>query len=94
MGIRVTGGALGLQDHCKNPKWGNPFSLAYGYDAIVPVEIGAGSLRRENYDSGQNFILQRRELDLFEEKSNVIHNSELQLTNVILLTTSIPKSNL
>ena len=26
------------------------FSLAYGYEAIVPMEIGAGSLRRENYD--------------------------------------------
>ena len=27
-----------------------PFSLAYKYEAMAPVEIGAGSLRRENYD--------------------------------------------
>ena len=34
------------------------FSPAYGYEAIVLVEIGAGSLRRENYDSDQNLVLQ------------------------------------
>ena len=33
-----------------------PFSLAYGYKAMVPLEIGAGSLRRENYDLDLNFI--------------------------------------
>ena len=27
-----------------------PFSLAYGYEAMVLVKIGAGSLRRDNYD--------------------------------------------
>ena len=27
-----------------------PFSLGYEYEAMVPVEIGAGSLRRDNYD--------------------------------------------
>ena len=27
-----------------------PFSLAYGYKVMVLVEIGAGSLRRDNYD--------------------------------------------
>ena len=26
------------------------FSLAYGYEAMVPVEIRVSSLRRENYD--------------------------------------------
>ena len=34
-----------------------PFSLAYGYEAMVPVELGAGSLRRDNFDPGQNMIL-------------------------------------
>ena len=28
-----------------------PFLLAYGYEAMVPVEIRVGSLRRDNYDS-------------------------------------------
>ena len=36
-----------------------PFSLAFGYKAMVLVEIGVGSLRRENYDSYQNLILQK-----------------------------------
>ena len=44
------------------------FSLTYGYKVIVPVEIRARSLRRDNCDPEQNLILQRRELDFFEEK--------------------------
>ena len=35
-----------------------PFSLAYGYKVMVPVELGAGSLRRDNFDPEQNMILQ------------------------------------
>ena len=35
------------------------FLLTYGYEAMVPVEIEVRFLRRENYDSDQNFILQR-----------------------------------
>ena len=27
-----------------------PFSLAYGYEAMVPVKHGAGSLRRDNFN--------------------------------------------
>ena len=27
-----------------------PFSLTYGYEVMVPIEIKAGSLRRENYN--------------------------------------------
>ena len=44
------------------------FSLAYGYEAMVPVELGAGSLRRDNFNPEQNMILQRRELYFLEEK--------------------------
>ena len=35
-----------------------PFSLAYKNEAMVPVEIGSGSLRRENYNPEQNETLQ------------------------------------
>ena len=28
----------------------NPFSLAYGYEAMVPVKLGARFLRRDNFD--------------------------------------------
>ena len=34
-----------------------PFSLAYGYEAIVLVELCVGSLRRDNFDLEQNMIL-------------------------------------
>ena len=47
---------------------GTPFSLAYGYEAIVLVKLGAGSLRRDNFDLEQNMILQRCELDFLKEK--------------------------
>ena len=45
-----------------------PFSLAYGYKAMVLVELGVGSLRRDNFNLEQNMILLRRELDFLEEK--------------------------
>ena len=35
-----------------------PFSITYRYEVIVLVDIRAGSVRRENYNSKQNFILQ------------------------------------
>ena len=44
------------------------FSLSYGYEAMVLVEMGMSSLRRENYDQNDNHILQRHELDYLEEK--------------------------
>ncbi|PON92320.1 Ribonuclease H-like domain containing protein, partial [Trema orientale] len=44
------------------------FSLAYGYEAMVPVEIGASSLRRSTYEPDQNNALMRIELDLLEER--------------------------
>ena len=45
-----------------------PFSLAYRYEAMVLVELGACSLRRDNFDPEQNMILQWCELDFLEEK--------------------------
>ena len=35
-----------------------PFSLAYNYEAMIPIKLGAWSLRRENFDQEQNMILQ------------------------------------
>ena len=45
-----------------------PFSLAYRYEAMVLVELGTGSLRRDNFDPLQNMILQRCELNFLKEK--------------------------
>ena len=44
------------------------FSLAYRYEAMIPIEIGARSLRRDNFEPEQNMILQRHKLDFLEEK--------------------------
>ena len=46
----------------------SPFCLAYGYEAMIPVEIGASSLRRSTYEQDQNNVLMRIELDLLEER--------------------------
>ncbi|XP_074352598.1 uncharacterized protein LOC141691736 [Apium graveolens] len=44
-----------------------PFSLVYGCEAMVPVEVGAGSFRRDNYDSEANEVNHRLYLDMIEE---------------------------
>ena len=48
-----------------------PFSLAYRIKAIIPVEIGVPSLRRETYNQEENFAFQRYELDLLEGKRDL-----------------------
>jgi len=45
----------------------SPFSLVYGVDAMIPVEIGEPSLRRELYDSAQNHQNMATHLDLLSE---------------------------
>ena len=45
-----------------------PFSLAYGYEAMVLVKLREGLLRMDNFNLEQNMILQQRELDFLEEK--------------------------
>ncbi|XP_060969563.1 uncharacterized protein LOC133036821 [Cannabis sativa] len=49
------------------------FSLSYGYKAMVPVEIGAGSLRRDVFNISQNEEKQSLYLDLLEEKRDQAH---------------------
>jgi len=45
----------------------SPFSLVYGIDAMIPVEIGEPSLRRELYDPVQNHQNMSTHLDLLPE---------------------------
>ncbi|XP_074370785.1 uncharacterized protein LOC141711948 [Apium graveolens] len=44
-----------------------PFSLIYECEALVPVEVGAGSFRRDNYYSEANEVNHRLYLDMIEE---------------------------
>ena len=45
----------------------SPFVLAYGCEAMVPIEIGAGSFRRDYFDQLDNDASQRLYLDMIEE---------------------------
>ncbi|XP_074352775.1 uncharacterized protein LOC141691924 [Apium graveolens] len=53
-----------------------PFMLTYGYEAMVPVEVGSGSLRRDCYRNEDVEVNQRLHLDLLEETRE---NSQLRL---------------
>ncbi|XP_074324269.1 uncharacterized protein LOC141661185 [Apium graveolens] len=53
-----------------------PFMLTYRYEAMVPVEVGSGSLRRDRYREEDAEVNQRLHLDLLEE---VRENSQLRL---------------
>ncbi|KAL5576999.1 hypothetical protein UlMin_018698 [Ulmus minor] len=45
-----------------------PFSLAYGVDAVVPVELGIPTFRIENFNEEDNDVLLALASDLLEEK--------------------------
>ena len=48
-----------------------PFCLAYGVEAMIPVEVGIPSLRHETYNPDENRALMSYELDLLEEKRDL-----------------------
>ena len=41
--------------------------LTYGCEAMVPVEVGAGSFRRDHFQEEDNVVNQRLHLDMLEE---------------------------
>lgn len=45
-----------------------PFCLAFGFEAVIPVEIGLPSHRVESYDPQQNDEQRTFDLDLVEER--------------------------
>ena len=45
-----------------------PFSLAFGSEAMIPVEVGLPTWRVQNFDQKTNEDMQKAELDLLEEK--------------------------
>ncbi|XP_074355338.1 uncharacterized protein LOC141694879 [Apium graveolens] len=54
----------------------SPFMLTYGYEAMVLVEVGSGSLRRDCYVEEDAEVNQRLHFDIFEETRE---NSQLRL---------------
>ncbi|KAK1404815.1 hypothetical protein POM88_004420 [Heracleum sosnowskyi] len=45
----------------------SPFMLSYGFEAMVPVEVGSRSFRRDHYDKESNEVNQWLHLDFLEE---------------------------
>ena len=45
-----------------------PFSLAYGSEAIIPLEIGLPTLRTSEWEPTRNNLAQSQALDLLEER--------------------------
>ncbi|XP_074378452.1 uncharacterized protein LOC141719990 [Apium graveolens] len=54
----------------------SPFLLTYGYEAMVPVEVGDGSLRRNLFVEEDAKVNQRLHLDFLDEARM---NSQLKL---------------
>ncbi|XP_074373734.1 uncharacterized protein LOC141714092 [Apium graveolens] len=54
----------------------SPFMLTYGYEAMIPVEVGDGSLRRDLFFEEDAEVNQRLHLDLLNEARI---NSQLKL---------------
>ncbi|XP_074322939.1 uncharacterized protein LOC141659905 [Apium graveolens] len=67
MARRTRPGLMILQHDTPNYNWRHTFSLVYGCEAMVPVEVGAGSFRRDNYDSEANKLNHQLYLDMIEE---------------------------
>ena len=51
----------------RTPTGETPFRLAYGNDAVIPVEVGLTSYRVENYAERRNEEAIRFQLDLVDE---------------------------
>ena len=48
-----------------------PFSLAYGIEAMIPVEVDIPYLQCETYNSKEYHTLMYNEVDLLEEKCDL-----------------------
>ncbi|GKV19462.1 hypothetical protein SLEP1_g29723 [Rubroshorea leprosula] len=68
----------GMADELNNVLWAyqtttrtatgeTPYHLAFGTEAVIPVELGVPSLRVSHFDSTRNDLLLREDLDLLDE---------------------------
>ncbi|KAL5575127.1 hypothetical protein UlMin_016826 [Ulmus minor] len=48
-----------------------PFSLAYGVEAVIPIEISLPTFRVDNFDEESNYVLLALATDLLEEKREI-----------------------
>lgn len=71
MGRQVTQCSLGLPNYLEYPTEEISFCLAFGTDAILPVEIGMPSYKTEYFDEAENTYLIAYSLDLMAKKKKM-----------------------
>ena len=58
---------MGLQNHGENPNRKTPFRVTYGAEAVISVEVGVTSVRRETFNEECNDDELRLNLDCLDE---------------------------
>uniref|UniRef100_A0A2N9F868 RNase H type-1 domain-containing protein n=1 Tax=Fagus sylvatica TaxID=28930 RepID=A0A2N9F868_FAGSY len=48
-----------------------PFSLTYGVEAVIPLEVGLPTLRSEQYDQENNELMLTKDMDLAQERRDL-----------------------
>lgn len=76
MVVRATKGALGIRDNDEDNYGETSFSLAYGMEVILPVEVNLPISRVAHFNEEKNKELIGLELDLQEE---ILIDSQLRL---------------
>ena len=66
-GLRNCQVHCGLSEQQHTQERETPFNLAFGIDAVIPVEISINTLRVSHYNSDQNEANLRANLNLLEE---------------------------
>ena len=68
MGGRVATRPLNIPNHASQIHRGNPFSMTYGAEAVIPLETGFLTLRTSSFNPSSNNDLLGKSLDLIEER--------------------------
>ena len=63
----ITKCPVGVQMTARTPTGETPFNLTYGTEAVIPVEVGLTSLRREFFDKQSNDDQLKQNLDCLDE---------------------------
>ena len=72
MGGRATTRSLDISDYSSLVNWGTPFSMTYGFEAVIPLETGFSTLRMSLFTSDNNDRLLEKSLDLVKERREAV----------------------
>ena len=61
-----------------------PFRLAYGSEAVIPVEVGLTSFRVKNYDENKNEEAMQLQLDLVDEVWMIAEQRMVRYQNLMV----------